>query len=423
MGSLWQLEGKLSEAIQAFQRALEIKPDLITAYDNLGTIYAQIQDYPHSEISLSDRIVLLTILTAGYLEFGFYAQSQQYFSALEELLLKPELDLQEKAAQKLYQYLLFSLPYLRDDPAANSRLSQLISQAYHQHCLDFFPVSISSQNSGELEEKTRNDGLRIGVISQHFRRHSVGWCCRSILQAWAQLTPYLFLYQTGFAATDDLTHSFQHTGAKFSDLSQQTPQEILEKLRADQLDILIDLDSLMNFKHALLLAQRPAPVVVSWLGCEPPYISEKNYYLCDRRTHPPELQQYYQEQLLYLPETGIAIKDFPVLAFERETLRQNLQIEPDTVVYLSVKPGKKLTRDLVKSQVAILKQVPNSILLHKGYSYRDTIYQEECEKAGIAPQRCRWLERQKLEEEHRLFYYVADVGLDTYPYNGGSHNL
>ncbi|WP_462161074.1 TIGR03032 family protein [Microcystis aeruginosa] len=192
LGSLWQLEGKLSEAIQAFQRALEIKPDLITAYDNLGTIYAQIQDYPHSEISLSDRIVLLTILTAGYLEFGFYAQSQQYFSALEELLLKPELDLQEKAAQKLYQYLLFSLPYLRDDPAANSRLSQLISQAYHQHCLDFFPVSTSPQNSGELEEKTRNDGLRIGVISQHFRRHSVGWCCRSILQAWAQLTPYLF---------------------------------------------------------------------------------------------------------------------------------------------------------------------------------------------------------------------------------------
>ncbi|MDY7048060.1 MAG: TIGR03032 family protein [Microcystis panniformis WG22] len=423
LGSLWQLEGDLSAAIEAFQRALEIKPDLITAYDNLGVLYTQIQDYPYSKISLSERIILLTILTAGYLEFGFYAQSQQYFSLLETLLLKPDLDLEEKATQKLYQYLLFSLPYLRDDPAANSCLSQLISQAYHQRCLDSFLIPIPLQNSTDLVGEMRNDGLRIGIISQHFRRHSVGWCCRSILQGWAQLTPYLFLYQTGFAVADDLTHAFQHIGAKFTDLSQQTPQEIIEKLRADRIDVLIDLDSLMNFKHALLLAQRPAPVVVSWLGCEPPYISEKNYYLCDRRSHPEELQKYYQEQLLYLPETGIAIKDFPVLAIERETLRQTLQIEPDTVVYLSVSPAKKLTPDLVKSQVAILKQVPNSILLHKGYGHRDTIYQAECEKAGVDPQRCRWLERQKLEEEHRLIYYVADVGLDTYPYNGGSHNL
>jgi predicted O-linked N-acetylglucosamine transferase (SPINDLY family) len=80
----------------------------------------------------------------------------------------------------------------------------------------------------------------------------------------------------------------------------------------------------------------------------------------------------------------------------------------------------------VRSHVSILQQVPNSILIHKGFCDLEVVrsfYQQECLKAGIAIERCRFMTRQPLEEDHHLFYQVADIALDTYPYNGGTHNL
>lgn len=412
LGVLWQQQGRFSEALQAYLRALELKPDLIQGYQNLTALDLQA---PLGALSPEERIFLLTTLMAGSLEFGFYDQAQQAFQALETLLLAPATELGAASAQKLHQYLLFNLPYLRDDPAANSRLSFLVGRAYRRLCLPSAPAP----------EANPGDSLRIGVMSRHFRRHSVAWCSRAILQAWSELTPHLFLYQTGPAPADDLTQQLQTLAAQFTDLSRQAPGEMLAKLRADRLDVLIDLDSLMNFNHAGILSQSPAPVTVSWLGCEPPFISENNYYLCDRQTHPEGSQPYYLEQLLYLPHCGVALEEFPVQSADPQRRRQELGIAPETVVYLSPAPGKKLTPELVKAQVAILQGVPNSVLLHKGYGHpaARALYPEACASAGVDPQRCRFLGRQRWEEEHRLFYLIADVGLDTYPYNGGTHNL
>jgi predicted O-linked N-acetylglucosamine transferase (SPINDLY family) len=73
-----------------------------------------------------------------------------------------------------------------------------------------------------------------------------------------------------------------------------------------------------------------------------------------------------------------------------------------------------------------LQQVPNSVLLHKGNGDREVIrniYQEICDEIGVTGERVIFLPSYKTEEEHRGIYAIADVFLDSYPYNGGSHNL
>jgi predicted O-linked N-acetylglucosamine transferase (SPINDLY family) len=73
-----------------------------------------------------------------------------------------------------------------------------------------------------------------------------------------------------------------------------------------------------------------------------------------------------------------------------------------------------------------LQQVPDSVLLHKGRGDHDvirSIYSEICEDLGIDKERVKFLPSYKTEEEHRGIYAIADVFLDSYPYNGGSHNL
>jgi predicted O-linked N-acetylglucosamine transferase (SPINDLY family) len=182
----------------------------------------------------------------------------------------------------------------------------------------------------------------------------------------------------------------------------------------------------MHPSHALILHHAPAKLVFSWLGCEPPYISTKNYYLCDRHTHPKSVQPHYTEQLIHMPDCTVAIADFPAKLVDRDLTRANLGISPETVVYLSVATGHKVNPELVRSHISILKQVPQSILLHKGFCDMEVVrslYARESQAQGIDSERCKFMSRQQLEEDHRLYYQIADIALDTYPYNGGTHNL
>ncbi|ERT03544.1 glycosyl transferase 41 family protein, partial [Lyngbya aestuarii BL J] len=98
----------------------------------------------------------------------------------------------------------------------------------------------------------------------------------------------------------------------------------------------------------------------------------------------------------------------------------------DQVIYLSVAPGRKFNRELVEAQVAILKQVPNSILIHKAagdVAVFQGAYQQACQAAGVSLHRVKFIPRFPTEEEHRQIYALADVLLDSYPYNGGTHTL
>jgi predicted O-linked N-acetylglucosamine transferase (SPINDLY family) len=96
------------------------------------------------------------------------------------------------------------------------------------------------------------------------------------------------------------------------------------------------------------------------------------------------------------------------------------------MTYLCVAPGRKTNPEMVRAQVKILKEVPDSVLIRKGQGDPDVIhstYREECEIQGVDFARIKFIGQTRSEEEHRAIYYVADVLLDSYPYNGGTHNL
>ncbi|MDD1449161.1 TIGR03032 family protein [Dolichospermum sp. ST_sed8] len=452
LGAIWQLQNQDEQAIAAYQKAIEIKPDFTLAHLNLGKLYVNKQQLSLAEKCLrqalllikrnfslvrqaanhyaancgkTDRIRVLLTLIIAYLESGLIEMAQQYFQQLEAILLQPNITLQESEVKLLYKDLVFYLPYLRDRIDLNGHLNKVIARAYNQLCLTPVNVPETRQISPKSGQESAQP-LRIGIISKHFRRHSVGWCSQGIIKEWSKLTPHLHLYFTGRDPFDDLTEEFKQMTDNFFDFSEKSNIDMLEKLRRDNLDILIDMDSVMNPNHALILYHSPAKAVFSWLGCEPPYISEKNYYLCDRYTHPPSVQTHYQEQLIRMPDFAVAIANFTAKIIERDAVRKDLDITANNVVYLCVASGNKISPESVKSHISIIKQVPDSILLHKGYYDVEivrSLYQQECKQTGIDPERCRFMVRQKLEEDHRIVYQIADILLDNYPYNGGTHNL
>jgi protein O-GlcNAc transferase len=272
--------------------------------------------------------------------------------------------------------------------------------------------------------------LKIGFLSNHFSRHSVGWCSADIIRELSDITPNLYLYASERIVPDALTQQFESLGKltfpKTYPNGLANPAEIIDQIQQDGLDVLVDLDSLSVPVHADILYQRPAPVCVSWLGFDAPYISAENYFLTDWHSHPADREKYYDEQLIRMPDSFVAVSGFQRYGVDPLALRKSHRIGLDQIVYLCVAPGRKFNRELVKAQIAILKEVPNSILIHKALgdaAVFEGAYHQACEAEGVGRHRIKFLPRFATEEEHRIIYLLADVLLDSYPYNGGTHTL
>jgi predicted O-linked N-acetylglucosamine transferase (SPINDLY family) len=379
----------------------------------------------------------------------------------------------------LYSSVLFCRNRLRDDLAGNSQISQLIGYQFSQYLSQvgakhsgnqlsplsdrsstrmlrpspsgnqLSPLSdrsstrmlrpspsgnqlspLSDRSSTRMLRPYNNAMLKIGFISAHFRRHSVGWCSADIITELSQITPNIYLYQTAEINHDDITDKFQQISAKFYQLSQLNTEnqwiQIIKQIEEDELDILIDLDSLTIPQHGEILYCQPASVCISWLGFDAPFISEKNYFLSDWHCHPSGVEKYYREHLLRMPDCFVAVGGFNSEPVERQSKRQEMGIDRDRVVYLCVAPATKLNPELALAQIKIVKQVSQSILLYKGIGdirVIQSVYQAACAAENVSFDQVKFLPRNRTEEEHRTIYQIADILLDSYPYNGGTHNL
>ncbi len=421
-------------AVTNLEKAIELKPDYIEAYQQLcdllshSTRLAKARKFADQYCQNCGEVV--PILSAIAYVFA-YTQSGECEAALTKLQALEKICTAEIAnftpfeINLLYEILLFTVSHLRDDLAANSQFYQLISQHYYHQRQD------PPLTTAVPRPSSASNSLRIGFMSKHFRRHSVGWCSEAVIQEFSKLTPNVHLYVSGRLQPDELTQRFEQMAAKFywpksypNGFASAT--ELAEEMIQDQLDVLVDLDSITVPVNVQILNYSPASVCVSWLGFDAPYLSLHHYFLCDEFTHPAGRQDYYMEQLVYLPQTAVAIAGFPRCQVDRNLVRKQLGIQPEQLAYLCVAPGRKTNLEMVKAQVKILQATPGSVLIRKGQGDHQVIrqmYGQACEEEGVEFSRILFIGLTKTEEEHRAIYDVADVLLDSYPYNGGTHNL
>ncbi len=428
----------LEKSIKSFLVALEIKPNLNDAYrgcfESLAHLWRHnferagiwLQQYYHlceNNGNICGKIALIS----SHLQAGDYAIAQETFLHLEKSLLENLSKLTIPEIEALYFHLLFNLPHLRDNFTLNTKLLREIGKQYREQC----GINTSQISPKRLHTQS-NIPLKIGFLSPHFRRHSVGWCSYDVIEELSKITPDIYCYVTGFLKVDDLTEKIKAISKKFyapeTHVNQPDSERIIEEIIQDKIDILIDLDSITVPTNIEIIRVKPAPVCISWLGFDAPFISEKkNYFIGDDSTHPVGSEKLYTEKIIIAPDSFIGVSGFSTLPVSEMDLRKSHRIGLNQIVYLCVASGRKLNPDLINAQIQILKQVPDSVLLYKGLQGDRALiykrYQEECVTQGVSFHRVKFLDFSPTEENHRLSYIFADIMLDSYPYNGGTHNL
>ncbi len=429
-------------AAHLLEQYLRIDPENVEILGHLSTFYQNAGEYDEGiqaalrryeltdnlpEKLFSSHLILRGLMTAG----GYWEKAltafQQHEQLLESLIAEKPTHMHPVHTTRLFTSTYF-LPYFRDDLRKNrslqNRVTALCSSNIQSNAND---QAERYQQRNVSRSRTTAQPLKIGYLSHCMGRHSVGWLARWLLQYHdrdrVQLYGYFINERQHDSLYDWYISQFDNVWRRGIDGSNDT-LELAERIHHDGIDILIDLDSITLDLNCEILSLKPAPVQVSWLGWDASGIPTVDYFIADPYVLPEWAQDHYAETIWRLPQTYIAVDGFEVGV---PTLRrEHLDLPADAIIFLSSQKGYKRHADTVHLQMKVLAGVPNSYFLIKGLADEAAMKQffiEIAEAEGVTPDRLRFLSEVASEATHRANLGIADVVLDTFPYNGATTTL
>jgi predicted O-linked N-acetylglucosamine transferase (SPINDLY family) len=410
-----------------------LQPNILSTLQILNYLYSGVGLYQEA-IAIAEQYYQLTSTPIGRL-FASYQLQRTHFTAGnwqdKDKLLDRHRHLLTEVIQASpqgldrtqYQALAISsffLPYTEDNPRINKSLQNQLVSIYQQN----IPQTITETEVDKSSLLKKTGCLRIGYIGIGLKCHSVGWLSRWLIHHHDREAFQVFLYCLNSDKEDTFTHQWFRDKVDVTSYLNGSHEKVIAQIKADEIDILIDVDSVTYDITCLIMAHKPAPVQVSWLGWDSSGIPAIDYFIADPYVLANDAQDYYQEKIWRLPQTYLAVDGFEI---GTPTLRrEDLDIPADAIVYLSSQSGYKRHPDCVRAQMEIIKAVPNSYFLIKGRSDAVTIqnfFADLAKEVGISLDRLRFLERDRDEYTHRANLAIADVVLDTFPYNGATTTL
>ena len=218
---------------------------------------------------------------------------------------------------------------------------------------------------------------------------------------------------------DEWTEHVRQGCDHFLEVSQQAPLVIAQRIHADGIHILVDLAGYTSHSSTLILALRPAPVQLHYLGYPGTLGADFiPYLLADRHLIPESAVAQYSEQVITLPHawatTPMTIAD-PFLS------RSDYGLPEHGMVYCCFNGIYKIEPEIFALWMEILKQVPESILwlLDGKNAGSNQRLRQSAHHAGIDPDRLVFAAKQP-HAEYLARYRLADLFLDTLVYNAGA---
>lgn len=391
------------------------------------SIEAAKQYYDRCE-DLADQIAAnYQTITALLVTGGYWEDAVTVFKRHESMLLlflkSPPPEILKLRASRLLTA-MFCFPYFRDEPKINRKIqNQIAHLAQERIQADAMKRGYSfHQHLNKPELMTQGRRLKIGYIGNCLRKHSVGWMARGVFQYHDRDRFEIHAYFVDYEPGDWLQEWYICHVDQAHTLGSNVLQ-IAEQIVKDEIDILIDVDSLTWEVTFQVMALKPAPIQATWLGLDAAGLPAIDYYLADPLVLPENAQDYYVEKIWRLPKTYIALDGYEVSV---PTLRRDeLEIPASAVVYYTGQTSSKRNPDLARLQMKIIKEVPNSYFLIKTWPDVEGVKQfflELAESEGVAISRLRFLPNDS-SEIHRANLGIVDVVLDTYPYSGATTTL
>lgn len=260
--------------------------------------------------------------------------------------------------------------------------------------------------------------LQIGYVSSDFCNHAVGYLISDLFTFHDSKRFEITVYNIGERTDDQLQRKIVGNVDRWVDIRGVPDEAAAATIQGHGIDILVDMNGHTNYQRTQLLAMKPAPILVNWLGYPGTMGSTfHDYIIGDDFIIPPSHEKYYSERVARLPCYQPNSPPYPMPEPSRS--RRELGLPDDAIVYCCFNGSIKISEPIFSSWMEILKQVPDGVLWLRGSTAdAERKLREEAKLRDVLPERLIFLPFQS-NTEYLASHRYADIFVDTFPY--GAH--
>lgn len=266
-------------------------------------------------------------------------------------------------------------------------------------------------------EKYQHDKIRIGYLSGDFHNHPVAFLIAELFEIHDRNRFELNAFSYGPHTDDVMRERIQNAFDTFTDVKSYSDAQVAALIRAQEIDIVVDLKGLTGSSRTGILAYRCAPVQVNYLGYPGTLGADYiDYIIGDNVITPLERAADYAEKIVCLPDSYQANDSQRKIA-ERTPTRAEVNLPESGFVFCCFNNNYKITPEIFAIWMRLLQQVPGSVFwLFEDNSLAFENLRRAAQQHGIAPERLVPAQRMPLVD-HLARHRLADLFLDTLHYN------
>ena len=411
LGLAYNSIGRGEEAQSAWEAALRLNPDDIEALTNLGNLHRTAGRISRA-IECLDRALAVNprVLAAASNLASALGQSGRHADALAAIRRALALSPQVSFA---HSNLLLNLTY--QDAVAPGEWFAEHRRWNEEHAKPLAATQRAHANDRDAERR-----LRIGYVSPDLRDHSIAYFIEPVLAHHDRERVEVFCY-ANVPHEDEVTARLRGHADQWRSIAGVGDDRAAEMIRADRIDILIDLAVHTAGHRLLVFARKPAPVQATWLGyAGTSGLDAIDWRITDPVVDPPGLtESLHSEKLLRLPRTQwcyqppASAPDVSSPPFERNGF----------ITFGNATNLAKVTATTLDCWCAVLRAIPDAKLALKSRSMADeptrAVMRDAFAARGVDPSRLI-LEPAGELSNYLDFFSSIDICLDTFPFTGGT---
>ncbi len=397
------------EAVVCCRRALELRPDFAEAYNNLGNALSELGRVTEATDAYEKALALRPGFTEARNNLGTsYEKTGRLADALA--CYRAALDARPDY-RSAHDNLIIALQY--DGCQSPADVFAEHRRWAERHAAAPAGPSPVFANSRDPERR-----LKVGYVSPDFKLHPIPFFIESVLAAHDRARVHVTCYVDALRP-DAVTQRLRSVADEWRDVTGLPDVEAAERVRRDGIDLLVDLAVHAPQNRLSMFARRPAPVLVSYLGyAGTTGVPAIDYRLTDEHVDPPGLTEAFNtEELVRLPHCFCCYRP----PSEAPPVGPLPALASGQVTFASLNRLAKITPEVIGLWCRVLKGVPGSRLMLQASGLSDAgvhaAIEAQFARHGVGRDRLL-LAGWGSFSDYLNHFQSADVGLDTFPFNG-----
>ena len=428
---------RYEEALPCYDRALALKPGCLEAHVNCAIAFNALKRHAEAAESASAALVLKPTEHAALAQRATaLAALRRFDQAIDDYEALLQLSGDYPIAGNLVHACLHCCDWrnisgyrsaVEQSIAAGSQLVSAFQYVFYcrspadqlAYTKRWVQAAIAPSEPLWRGERYAHERIRIAYLSEDFRDHAVASLMAGVWEAHDRSKFETFAISLGVDDGSEMRTRIQRSFEHFIDVRDRDDKEIAALLREREIDIVIDLAGYSGYCRPRIVALRPAPVQVNYLGYPATMGAEfVDYIIADRTLIGEADREHYSEKAVYLPDSYMP-NDRDRRIAEHRPSRAEAGLPPDGFVFCNFNRAAKLLPETFDIWMRLLNAVPLSVLwlADPGRPLAIQNLRREAEARGVAAEKLIFAPHLPRTEDHLARLSLADLFLDTEPYN------